>query len=896
MNVLKKLDHSSRLLILISIVGIVLALVGFLFLKKQSAEDADGKDLVAKVTMYQNDTRVKRSDNIHWYPVNQTTDCFEDDLIFTGGESTATIEFPTGDKVTLHPNSLISLSRNLISLESGAIEVDLSSDTPIQLESFGEKFTLKQKSKVRVIQSEKAQKIIPLNEVAKTIKVKEAVKKYIESDDLNITAPQVGKLLPHLENYIVQLKWNTSLQDKNAEVSFSEASSKTPFLTLNATSNSLDVPLKNFPTGIIHWKVKAANGATDESSFNLTKDLGIKLNYPSPKDTLPFSAEGYSAFTADWSAPLEFSQRIQVATDSSFTKVILDEAAHAGQKNMTIKKEGLYFWRVGYEFQNNLTHWSEASEFSVKGDTVIAPIEIKMASVFDFSLNKTYKAEVKDPNSCDTYQFIVLKNQEIVADVSSPTPAHTFQKMENGLYTLKVLGSLKGKAVVEASADFEVKTSGPLQAPKIIKKNRKLFVKVMEGIFNLIIPSSMASEAIAPLSWEGPEGATYEVEIAKTPGAKALVKQQLQQTTIDFKVPKPGTYYWRVRYKEGDRWSPFSEYDEIKAEDKILLIKSPLMVSPAQDAKAKLENEKGDVTFTWNTPYPDFEYSLEIYSSPTGQPLKVIPVTGNSKTLKFRDKPSTFYWRIVAKSTYGNITRDETKYRFSIASTQPAPEVTKSKFGKIGDIIVTGLVSQTSMSYDQKIDDSTIPGIDKDISLSGQTFWLNAEYWPVFGKGKHGMSLGMDYATLSSGSSKYTETELIVEYARMFKKDERNTHKGFVGIHSSQVDLRIDSSTQSNYSVSYLSARYLFNRVLNDKWSLDLNSEILVLMQADLAAPSLRLRPMAQYKLRKNLWLNGFLGFERNVAKPKYDESGVRGNLTINTQNIHYGLGLTWLH
>ncbi len=901
MNVLKKLDRSSKTLILISLIGIILALAGFFYLNKQGAESTDGKMVVGKVTLFQNDTRVKRSDNIHWYPVSQTTDCFEDDLIFTGGDSTATVQFPSGDTITLHPNSLISLSQNHVSLESGAIEVDLSSETPMKLETFGEKFVLKEKSKVRVIQSDKGQKIIPLNEVAKTIKTQEAVKKYIENEELTITAPKVGKVFPNLDNYIIQLKWNTTLQNKNFEIAFSNGKSKTPFATVKTETNSADVPLKNFPEGLIYWKVTSANGAIDESSFFLTKDLDIKLNYPSNNDVLPLPTLAAAEFTPSWNAPLEFSQRLQVATDNSFAKPIFDDQSVTGQKLLKIQKEGKYFWRVGYQLQNDLVKWSTPSEFSVKADIVISPIEIQMASsVFDFSLNKTYTAEVKDKNPCESYQFIILKGQEILSEMNSKTPSHTFQKMDDGQYTLKVIGNIQNKPVVETSHDFEVKTSLPLQAPKIIKKKRKLFVKVLESILNSIVPSSVAAEneAIAPLSWEGPANATYEVEIANTPGGKTVLKKQVTGNSVDFKVPRPGTYFWRVRYQEGGQWSPFSDYDEIQVEDKAQLVERPLMVSPYAEAQPKL-GKNGEITFTWQTPYPDFEYSLEIYSSLVGEPIKVIPVTGEtSKTLKFKNKPSSFFWRVMGKSKHGNLTKDTTKYRFTIVPEEPVvPVVAKESSWKKGDLILTGLISQTSMSYDQEIDNSNFQQINKEVNLSGQTFWLNAEFWPTsFGNGKHGISLGLDYASLSSGESSVKEMEFTGEYGRLLAKSEKNTHKGFIGIHHSTLDLSIDANTKSNFSVSYLSGRYNFNHILTDKWSLNLNSELLVLLQTDLAMPSIRLRPMAQYQIRKNLWANAFVGFERNIAKPNYDESGAKGNLTINMQNIHYGLGLTWQH
>lgn len=907
MSILKKLDRSSKMLILISLIGIFLALGGFLYLNKQGADDVQGQELVAKVTIYQNDTRVKRSDNIHWYPVNQTTDCFANDLIFTGNESFATVEFPSGDKVTLHPNSLVSLSNNLLSLESGAIEVDLSSGAaPLQVESFGEKFTLKEKSKVRLIQNEKGQKIIPLNEAAKSIKAAPALQKFVENGDLSITGPVPGKLFPMVSDFAVQYQWTSTLQNKEFNVSFSDSKSKPPFLTVKATSDSVTLPLKDFPAGMIYWKVTSASGTiSDESSFYVTKELDIRLSSPGNKDILPLSIEKASEISFEWNAPLEFGQKLQIALDQNFTKIVLDENAST-RKVVKIKKAGTYFWRVGYVFGPNLMQWSTPAEFSLEADVVISPLEIRLAStLFDFALTQSYEAQVKDPNNCEGYQFLLLKDQQIISEVESKDPVHTFNKLEDGQYTFKVIGSLKGKPVVESTVNFEVKTSAPLKAPKIIKKNRRLFVKAIENFFQFIIPSAAAADdAVAPLSWEGHEGATtYEVEIAKTINGKAILKQQTTKTSVDFKVPTPGTYFWRVRYKVGERWSPFSEYDQINAEDKILLIENPIMVSPAPETNVNLESaKKGDVTFNWSTPYPEFEYSLEIYLDPTAAPLKVIPVKGNSKTLTFKNKPATFYWRVVAKSSFGNKTKNDTLYRFAIAPEvkpeEVKPVIAQEKKGSKGPLglILNGSLSQTSLSYDQKIDNDNFSQINKKISFSGQTFAMNAELWPAFGNRKNGINLGLDYANLTSGEGSYKESELIAEYGRIFSKKPQNTHKAFFGFHYTKINLKIDQNTTSNFSVSYLSGRYVYTHNFNQKWFVDANAEILLLMQSDIATPSLRLKPLVGYKLKKNLFVNGFIGFEKNVAKPSYDESGVSGTLTITSQVTNYGVGVTWLH
>ncbi|HXH29719.1 MAG TPA: hypothetical protein VNJ01_02790 [Bacteriovoracaceae bacterium] len=85
--------------------------------------------------------------------------------------------------------------------------------------------------------------------------------------------------------------------------------------------------------------------------------------------------------------------------------------------------------------------------------------------------------------------------------------------------------------------------------------------------------------------------------------------------------------------------------------DKISLIKHPLML--------KTNYRNSVVTFSWSEPHWDFKYFLELYRKGQKKPFNVSKVRGGIKKMKFKKQRSQVFWRIVAKSRYGNSTTNK---------------------------------------------------------------------------------------------------------------------------------------------------------------------------------------------------------------------------------------------
>lgn len=883
------MNKTSRILIAISLVGFLLSLIGFYILENQSLDNLEKME-VGKITRFENDTRLKRSENIHWYPINQTIKCYTNDLIFTGPESKALIELSNGARIQLYENSLISLSEDLISLESGVIEIDLSGAKGMKLESFGKKIPLKAESRVKIQQDKSGNKVTPLNEKATELLQNPALKTLATRiEEVNIVDPLPGTQFPHVPGHKINLKWKSTSTNKAGIVSFYTQNKAEPFLTKTSPIETLEIGAEELPAGPIKWNVKLKNGVVSKTSdFTLSDKTKPTLLLPQDKSTYPFPDKNLVTQHFEWSSLFSFPFKFQLSKDRNFLTLANEIITQAKFLDFDIKEEGNYYWRVGQEFIPGTYLWSDSSEFVIRAAAPPAPINIKIpAPYLDFAINSQYLIEIIDPNKASEYLVTISQNNTIISQMKLKSTKFPLQKLENGKYTIKVTGTLKSNKQVTGQEIFEVKNSPALKAPKIIKKKKKLFVQIFKSVLDLLFPSALAQEegdGIVELSWEDTPGTSYEIEIYDE-NKKLLTKRLTDKSDIKFKVGKPGTYLWRVRSKFNNRWSPFSDFEEIEAADKVSLITSPLMKSPSTNSSIELAEKNNTIPFSWDAPYPEFKYYLELFARETDtKPFKIYKLTGNQKNLKFKNTPSTFWWRVVAESKYSNRSANLQKYKFSII--QPPP----------GLFFINTNLLYSMTNYKQQVDSQELEIINSNHSLSGPTLDLYSEFWPGKWNKEKGFAAGFQLASLSSGANKFSSMEFVGEFGKKFKQTEITSHTGFIGFHYLNCTIDVGEVISANIDVPFASARYVFSKIINPKYSTNFNAEMLLALQSDFVRPTFKLKQLLNYHWKENALLNLVFEFRNRVITAPYEEDSLSGDLTVTTQDLSIGFGATWLH
>lgn len=867
------LDRSSKIILTLAIVGIVASFFLLKHFSNFSLSDSD-EAKIASITFYTNDVRLKRSTTLNWSKIEEQANCFIDDRIFTGPASTATIEFLNGSKVTLQPNSLVSLSAGFISLNSGSIDVDLSRGQ-LEVESFGEKFKPTPKSKFRVENLETSKRILPIGEtkIEKWEKTK-TLEKFVKVEKLNLLSPVKGEKIPKFSDQEIDFTWDDSDQDLDeAVIQFSQDSS---FSTIvhqdSAPSTPTQIQVSSLPTGPLYWRLMNKDKEiSNRESFSLFEVPPIALQSPPAEKVISLiTAKEGVEFT--WTNESEIPKVLQVSSSEDFSESVQSVKVEDNKAVVALESSGKFFWRVGHQYATNRREWSQASSFSVAPSLQITQLDKKL----DFNSIDDVEVKVKSEVPCEEFEFIISQGEKIITSLKSKTANVALPKLTDGKYELRVTGFSKGEVVSESEPKpFKVKNSPPLQKPTIKNKKKvNLFVRAVSTLFDLIFPSAEAApQAFYRLQWDGDEESEYEVEISK-PDGEIVLKKKVKGLSYKFLVSGPEKYRWRVRLVRGKKASEFSDYAEILIHDKITSFKKPRMISPKNGAKLPDHGDKVRVEFRWEELPAQYDTFLEIYDGPKSKkPFIKEAVSGDSHELVLTDPPKVIYWRVYAQSIYKNKTTSE--HRFAIKTSRVdvrpgyytlSPQVAFFK-------------SKLSVSYDRESAEA-IPDYD---SLSGPAAGLAGEYF--LGRADHKRSIAatvMGYA-LADGKDKLTEVRTLLEYGIL-----KNEHRFYVGTFLTLGELNLPSQLEASFLNLYVSGRYVFARNLSENWqSL---SSILLLVTHN-TTPSFYLRQTFSRRLNKRLALDLFGQIEQLSAKSEVDGTEATTKLT----SFGAGLGLTWV-
>jgi hypothetical protein len=896
MNILRKMDSSSKWVILTGLVGILFALFSLYKLNNDGNSDLSNAKKVGKVASYLKDSRLKRLEKISWHSITQSTDAYEGDLFFTGDDSFITIELDSGDKITLLPNSLVSLSKNFISLQSGGIEVDIGSETPLELESFGERISLDEKSNMRIVQDVNSTKIIPLNDLSKDANKPKSFSNFKNSNEIALVLPKAGSILPAMSGYVVTYQWVNAGNASGLFVEFYRPGINDPFLKVPGNNGSLSLPLRDFPDGIINWKVVSSSGLNSKrSTFYLTKDHKPKLVSPKNRESFPFEYDSTLDLEFEWISSFNEEFKFQVSSDVNFEKIFKEESLMGKNVKVNFPKDGQYFWRVGSKFQEGLVSWSDPNEFNLKSNLLISPIEVILPSpVFDFAFNSSYLARIKDNNNCNRYKMILRKDNRIVSEFMITQKQHSFTKIKDGSYELEVIGYIKDKPLVKTATSFQVRTSPPLKAPRIKKDKHKVFV-FLEVLYDFILPSAQAAEKVITLSWEKKsEAAVYEFEMYKKSDQRLVQKKLLSRPQVNINLSRPGEYIWRVRFKSNNRWSPFSEYATIEVDDKINLIKRSLMIFPVNGQTIKSKGKTAKVKFKWAEPFPDHKYFLELFKGPDSKPIKKISVKGSAHTLKFKNKKSAYWWRIISQSTFGNLSPKTERFYFTLQPEriEKPPPVKKKLPHKF---MARFEVGQTTSSFSQNAVSESVSELNTNLSFSGYAAFAQGEFWPGWYANKHGASISYKFNSLISGVNTLENQELAAEYGYKLLKQNKSPHTFYVGILRNTVSMSFGTLYGAQYEVNFLTTRYNYIYNFSKKWGVELDAKLLFRIESELKIPSFRLKSILLYGLTDKWFVTTSAEYERNTMELEFDSNNTTGIINLTFTNLSYSLGVKYL-
>lgn len=327
-------------------------------------------------------------------------------------------------------------------------------------------------------------------------------------------------------------------------------------------------------------------------------------------------------------------------------------------------------------------------------------------------------------------------------------------------------------------------------------------------------------------------------------------------------------------------------------QDMVTSITHPLMVSPQHGTSIQTKADWG-VAFKWNEPSRELHYFLQIYEPRLGKLLKTYKVSNGKAIIPIAKLPSRFYWRVVAKSPGGKLSRNWQLFLVNLVDKKPIPKTSYALTPPPAYILHVG-AGQSKVSFKHDYENSHYTGLKSEAKFSGPFIVLGGEY--LFKRWNRRRSLSADYSvqSYSNGRNELTMQRMAGEFGWLGNIRSKSSHNFYAGFARYATHFALGPDLSATYVSNYLSGRHLFIKHLDEDFVLSLNSSIMMPVPS-LAFPSLIFKPILSYKYSTQTWFDLFGSFERIVGKPLLNEAGDKSQVKTVIQNITLGVGLTFL-
>ncbi len=622
-----------------------------LFMTDKKSTDLSS-NTIGMIINYNNDVRLKRTSEVQWEQLDQNQIIVnENDAVFTGQASTATVNLDPNSVINIDKETLIRIkANNEIILKEGNINLKLKKNTtPLTLVLGDKRYKLKTQKDSNI-------KVSQINSHS-TILVK--VGEIDITDNQLQKSASTGQILELKDEVINIYNEKITLKAPKGDLFFTDITPIEFRYESNIIPSGIEIIHFNKKTlhqlnkqvllkpGHYKWKLvyDDKNIESPLNEFNIIQ-LTNAPHLLKPKNN--YSIKSYSKNVdvfLQWENRQRNSKLEIIGQNSRITESTLESnftlpMTNGGKFKWRVKTFDRYIQSNFSEFQNfdieflNPSHQT-ALQFELKrpGQELEFEWKSRQNSTTTFTLSKSsdfseilYQVETKDN-----------KVKKIIPDV--------------GLYYWKVENS-HGITPVK----IEIRPSPPpTRAPKI--KNKKVIkrlslpIKTSFLLNQLLFSSAHASNSSNSIliEWEKMEEAkTYEIEIFDQ--NNNLLKTFTTNTaSLEWSPLNYGQYFYRVRYKDfWNRYSPFSSKAEIHIQKLEKTVKKKTQSKPTLvktiEKKSKEKKLASEVRLSYSYQIIDYEQEdSETYS-----------IDGNSSTgHSLLWKTKNFYLRYF--SQYGEV-------------------------------------------------------------------------------------------------------------------------------------------------------------------------------------------------------------------------------------------------
>ncbi|MEO0334941.1 MAG: hypothetical protein AAF202_01005, partial [Pseudomonadota bacterium] len=611
---------------------------------------------IGSFSKVESDVRKRQSLSLSWYNVSSGEWVFEDDTVFTGSESSTTINLQ-GTQLELGANSLVVLKKAaggvLLDLKLGRMKAKAKGKKTLRLLQAGKIAKLSSQGtdsqvvvsknragEIKVVAS-RGQVSFESGATKETLQERDVVEISpdfeIEKESLPIELTEpVGSVKtfskpgdPVVFRWQGQIPANAVLQ-VSPRFDFEQIEFSVPVEKKGEAQSLLG------RSGIYFWRIVRVQMAEGQQNLERLSPVAefshvrlepLKLIYPrdgmvidsvGPKNHVRLRFEDrplVAKYEVEWTAESgNFSDRFSHAVMSSKAMLDLNGLGH-----------GTYSWRVRPALNEvESSPWSPVYRFSI-ADRSKPPVTAQGDSVQSKKVGEESLAKLQMPS--------LKPSTEIVAEplAAKPTPSST-----------------------DSTQVLPEKGKQSLEAPKLSRLKR----------FQLKYSRSKTGKGLLlkkppVLSWKSDMASSdtfFEVQVAKNGDFKKPVfSTEVRAKKITWKSAQPGQYQWRVRAKES-RASRVSEWS--RPSDFVAFLAAPQLEKTRrvslEVATPEQLNQPQSFDYSWDPVLAAESYQLQVSKDPSFRKAKLIKNSKEAQiTINEIKSSGLYYTRVRAVNSIG---------------------------------------------------------------------------------------------------------------------------------------------------------------------------------------------------------------------------------------------------
>jgi len=536
------------------------------------------------------------------------------------------------------------------------------------------------------------------------------------SSSFNVTAPTpptpgVPILLTPTNNATGQtttptLDWNNSPNATSYDVQVATDAGFTSIVSgqTNQTATSFVPVPALLANTTYYWRARGRNSG-GVSAFATAFSFSTALPAPAVPPLIS-PADGATGValnpTLSWSAvSFASSYRIQVATDSGFSSVILDQTQTSTSAAPSLAVSTTYYWHV--RAQNATGNSAYAATRSFTTSPPPAPSSPALTApangASDQSITPTLSWSAAA--TATSYRVQVATDAgfgAVVYDQSGLTSLSTIPTLSNGtLYHWHVNASNAGGT----SAYSGTRTFTTIAA-----------VPAAPAAPTLATPADAAvGQALVPtLTWNASTGATsYRIQVATDAGFVTVVVDQAGLTSTSYAPTLSGltTYWWKVNANNAGGTSAYSTARSFTtiADGNPEPPGVAILVAPADQA---VNQAVSSLLLDWNPVFSASSYTVQVSTSPVfaSFAVNISGIATDSYTVNGLANGTLYYWRISASNSFGTGGYSEVSSFTTIAAIPAAPALSSpanAATGQATSPTLTWSASSGATSYGLQI-------------------------------------------------------------------------------------------------------------------------------------------------------------------------------------------------